>query len=372
MPKYRVLQLISTLERAGAQSLLLDLCRNLDSRTFDVTIAYLRGEADILSSKDASLQVVDLSDDGRLSPFALPRVISLLRNHSLIHTHLVHASIVGLIAAKFARTGGVVYTRHHADPPRPRWDYRLESKLARSADAMIAVSEATLGDILRTGADPERVRVISNAIDVERFADTRASSSPQDWQTGDGPRIGTIARLEPQKSLGTLIEAFAIVLGSFPGATLEIVGEGRERKDLESLAERTGIEKRVRFLGSVPSEDIPTQLSRWDVFALTSVREPFGIVVAEAMAAGVPVAVSDVGGMREVVRNEVTGLTFTVDSPTEAPSNAACSILRLLNDRDLRSRLCSAALAEVRERFDMKVCAARHADLYRDLLLPDS
>jgi glycosyltransferase involved in cell wall biosynthesis len=201
--------------------------------------------------------------------------------------------------------------------------------------------------------DPRRVRYIPNGIDCARFS--APGIVPFDWP-GSEPIIGSLAGLRPEKNLRRLLDAFRLVLARAP-CRLLIAGDGPERESLETHAEAIGLQEHVRFTGHVREpERIYAAL---DVFALSSDTEQMPTSVIEAMAAGLPVAATDVGDISQMVSDE--------NRPFVAGRNEASladAILKLRGDPDLRARIGAANRETAETRFDEHTMAAAYAELF--------
>lgn len=171
--------------------------------------------------------------------------------------------------------------------------------------------------------------------------------------------IGIVKALETKYGVDVLLRAFACVLPQLSDldVRLEIYGGGSRRQALEQLAVCLGVEKRTRFFGAVPHEQVPEVLRRMDIFCAPSVSdsESFGVSAVEALACGVPVVASAVDGFKEVLRDGETG--FLVP-PFNAQAMAG-RLVRLARDADLRRRMGAAGRADVQERFEWQTCVTR-------------
>jgi phosphatidylinositol alpha-1,6-mannosyltransferase len=220
----------------------------------------------------------------------------------------------------------------------------LAAFAARHADASIAVSSYTAGLIADTGAPTERVHVIANGADVP------ADPAPLPAQR---PTILTVARVQERyKGHDTMVRAMALVLAKVPDAEWVVIGDGSLRAGIEQLARGYGIERAIRFLGTVSDDQRNDWLRRAHLLAMPSrlpagglAGEGFGIVYLEAGAYGKPVVAGNVGGALDAVLDGETGLLV---DPRDPPAVAE-AIVRLLSDESLARRLGAAGRARAQE-----------------------
>jgi glycosyltransferase involved in cell wall biosynthesis len=178
----------------------------------------------------------------------------------------------------------------------------------------------------------------------ESIVPTTTSSPPPIAELeGQGPVIGFVGRLAPEKGVSCLVEAMGKVVKSHPEARLAIVGDGEERPHLEALSESLGISARVFFLGS--QDNLPSCIAAMDIVVLPSLSEGFGLAAVEAMSAGRPVVASAVGGLVEIIKDGATG--FLV--PPNDPDALAARLTTILSDPDLAAELGSAGQKRVQE-----------------------
>jgi phosphatidylinositol alpha-mannosyltransferase len=201
---------------------------------------------------------------------------------------------------------------------RPVWD-RLRVRLAVSRAAAEFVELRFSGEL---------VRIVPNGADVDLFA--RATPSPD---LPGGRRILFVNRLDPRKGFQVMVDAFRRLAEEAPDAVLVVAGDGAERDAVDAL--EPAARDRVVMLGSVPHTDLPPYHAACEVFCAPAVgRESFGIVLVEAMAAGLPVVASDIPGYREVVQDGVEGVLV----PPRDPDALAAAVLRLLRDPEASKR----------------------------------
>jgi glycosyltransferase involved in cell wall biosynthesis len=175
-----------------------------------------------------------------------------------------------------------------------------------------------------------------------------------------------VGRLSPEKDVETLLHAIAIAVRTCPVLRLEVAGDGPCRADLEQLTAELRLGDHVRFLGDV--RDIPALLARASLFALPSLTEGVSLTLLEAMARGLPVVATRVGGNPEVVLDEETGLLV----PARSPAELAGAVLRLWRDRGAARRMGLAARRRAEQYFDVRRMVAGYEDLYAQLLRPGS
>jgi glycosyltransferase involved in cell wall biosynthesis len=295
----------------------------------------------------------------------VPGLARLLKRDrpDVFHAHMSSpvACKWGLAAAVLARVPAVLGTvQVGAYEPPTRSAYWQLQALARRVDRYLAVSREIAGELVeRLDWPAEKVEVVYNAVDVERV-EAQAPPGLREQLGGSETRllVLTPARLDAQKGHRTLLDAVVEV----PEATFVLAGEGPERAALEARAAELGVADRVSFLGR--REDIPQLLAACDVFALPSLYEGSSLAVLEAMAAGIPIVSSAIGGTEELVEDGRSGLLV---APGDAQGLAA-TLRRLLADPQLRRDLAGRARGRVDEGLRREQMAARVAGVYAELL----
>jgi sugar transferase (PEP-CTERM/EpsH1 system associated) len=242
------------------------------------------------------------------------RLGRLLRRQrvAVLHAHQYTPFFYGLTARLVCRRPALLFTehgRHHPDYPRRKriWLNRL---LLQRRDRVVAVGAAVRQALIANeGLPAERVAVITNGIDLAPYAGPAPDRDAVRRELGAGPDdwlIVQVARLDYLKDHATALRALAHAVGRLPNARLVLVGDGPERPAIERLRAEAGLADRVWLLG--PRGDVPRLLRAADLFLLTSISEGIPLTVIEAMAAGLPVVATRVGGVPEVVDDGVTGL----------------------------------------------------------------
>jgi glycogen synthase len=232
----------------------------------------------------------------------------------------------------------------------------IERRALRRADAVIVLTRRAASALRADGVAPERISTVPSGYDPALFTGRSADLFP-----GAGrPRVGYVGRLAPQKQVDVLVHAFDRMSAA---AHLVIVGDGPDRHRVRQLAGGCAENGRVTVTGFVRHTAVPAVLASLDVLVLPSAYEEMGSVLVEAMAAGLPVVGSDVGGIPEVVRDGVTGLLV----PAGDVSALAAALDLLVTDPALRARLADGALT-LADGYAWPELARRVAEVYGSVL----
>ena len=234
----------------------------------------------------------------------------------------------------------------------------LNRRIWRRAGKVVALSDA-LAETARGTAPDLDIEVIPNGIDTNRF------SPPAGRPAERRVRLVTVARLLERKGIHTILEACA--KPTVLPVELSIIGTGPFEPELREMVAEMGLADRVRFLGFVPNDELPHHYRESDIFVLPSETESFGLVFAEAMSCGLPIAASNVGGIPETVRDGVDGLLCPPRQPLALREN----ILRLMSSFDTREEISHSQRERILKDYTWDRIAARYADLYRSVLAED-
>jgi glycosyltransferase involved in cell wall biosynthesis len=326
----------------------------LDVRGTDASVFYERLEA-----REVPFRRVRCGFD--VSPRLARDVVRAVRAEQpdLVHTHLVHGDVYGSIAASLTRTP-VISTRHNDDRYLLGPFRYVDRTFARLARRLIAISDAVRVFLEAAGHDPRKLTTIRYGLDEV----PAPPSVPTPAQAGipDGvPLAVAVGRLIAQKDHATLLRAFARVRKGMPTARLAILGSGPLEAETRALVLELGLESAVSLPGRTEIRD---WLERADVFVHTSRWEGFGIVLLEAMLAGLPVVATRVSAIPEVVVPGETGALVEAGDV----DGVARELTRLLGDEELRSRLGAAGLDRARTEFSVARMADRTIDVYGHVL----
>lgn len=356
-----IVHLVHTLHLGGLEKVVYDLVRCTDREAFSLRVICL-GEIGALGSQveacGVPVETLDVYDKGPLAGIrALSRRLRALRP-DVLHTHNSIPHLVGAPAARLCGVPAVVHTRHGRHLFRG-WKTGLVNRLAcRWTQRMVAVSEDAARIARKHDRVPEsKLLVVWNGIDLRDYPkrDRQASSAPR-------PAMH-VARLNDDiKDQSTLLRAARLVADKRPDFRLDIVGDGPDRGALEALSNELKLAAHVRFLGY--RLDVNDMLAEGGMFVLSSLTEGLSISLLEAMAAGLPVVATDVGGNPEVVANGVTGLLV----PARTPEALAAAMLKLLQDPARAEQMGAAGRRRVEEHFDLQKVARKYEQIYRCLL----
>jgi len=369
MTQARVLQLIDGLNYGGAEVLLRDLSVGLLRRGFHVSVGYSTPGPLAAEMASAGIEIRHLPRLNRVDPVLLVgmlRMIRSLRPH-VVHTHLFKSDIHGRLAAWMAGVPIVISTLHNADDWAQRWPLGwLYGATATFSDGLIAVSEEVRQyHITNTWIPASKVVTIENGVDRNRFVDKRSAGLKLRAEFNiepDSILFGLIGRLKPQKDHATFLRAAAQVLQKFPSARFLVVGDGPLRPEVEQQASELGLLPALIFAGL--RTDIPAVMAALDVLVFSSRWEGLPVTLLEGMASALPVAATNVDGIRAVALHESTALLV----PPGNPSALADACLRLAADAGLRSRLGQAGLVRVSMNYSLDGMIDRTVDFYKGFL----
>lgn len=347
---------------AGAERVLLNLARR-DSRWL-VHITTLEPEGDLHAQvRAAGAAASSLAARGPLRDLVgAARLARLVRawRPDIVHVHLARPALVAAIIKPLLEVP-LVQTRHYGDFFQrfgPAWKASLDAWSARRMDAIIAVSKESGRQLVALeSVQAARIHVVPNGIEP------LVPSGPP----VQGPRAQSIvcaATAHPRKGHEVLLAAFARLLPKHPGMQLVLLGGGTDSAQMKAAITRWGVAGHVRTKGFCSRQEAISILSSATVYVQPSIEEGFGVAVLEAMALGIPVVASDVGGMKETVVNGVTGLRV----PPQDPARLADAISRLLRDPALRATYGRAGRKRVASNYSVQAMHDAYQDCYHEVV----
>ena len=349
----RVLHVTTGKTWRGGEQQLLYLAAGLARRGIEQRVVCVRGTPTQARAETAGLPVVPMAIRNEIDLFALFRIAKAARRFrpDVMHLHTSQAHGLGAVAARMCgrRRPAVVVTRR-VDYSIFRHSFlRLDRiKYHPGADHVLCVSSRIKDVLEQDGLPASMLSVAHSGIDPARFDDVAADRATirAQWEVpAEAPLIGNVGALTGHKGQRFLIEAMPAVLESVPDAFAVIVGDGKLRHALSSLAKAKGLGRRVVMAGF--RSDIAQVLRAFDVFAFPSHMEGLGTSLLDALASRLPVVSTTAGGIPEIIDDGVHGLLV----PPKDPTALAAALVRLLQDRELSRQLAHAGRERVEASF---------------------
>ena len=368
MEKIKILHIFHSLEVGGLENGVVNLVNRLDRDRYDHEICCIASSGPMADRIQPPVPIHVLGKVASGKAYLLPfRLAGLIRRVApdIVHTRNWGA-MDGVLAARLAGVKRVVHGEHGREATDPngansrrRWIRRL---LSPAVNHFIAVSADLANWLVEdVGVPGRKVTHIINGVDAVKFG-PRGEVSPSREELGlpvDPCLMGIVGRLDPVKDHATLFKAFSR-LGE--NAHLVVVGDGPMRNELIGLANELGLTGRVSFLGN--RNDVPDILPALDVFVLPSIAEGISNTILEAMACGLPVVASRVGGNPELVKDGETGFLFCAGDVQAL----AGRLNQYLQHSDLRGEHGKAARARIEREFSLAAMVDKYDRLYRSIL----
>jgi L-malate glycosyltransferase len=371
----RVLHLVDTLNVGGTETQMVQTALCLRSTSHYVTVGCLRAKGPLLKIlQQAGIPVVEFPKKKTLlsvnGVYQLMRLALFLRRGQfhVIHAHDLWASLLAVPAGRLARTPVIISSRRYlADLD---WYTPWRSKTVRTIHRLsthVIVNSASVRRLLveRDKLPQEKIHVIYNGVDVDRFTGARGDREGLLGSFGSGSKlIAVVANMYSRvKGHAWLIEAARIVCRSVPSAKFVLIGDGAERHKLEQQVRQAGLEENFLFLGH--RQDVPELLACCDLSVLPSEAEAMANSVLESMAAGLPVVATRVGGTPEIIVDGEDGLLV----PPQNPQALAQAILHILQDADFARRLSRSGQEKMQTHFGFDRLIAQLEQLYSESML---
>ena len=358
----RVLLLARELNLGGSERQMTEIARGLDRARFEPYVGCFIPEGlRARELREAGIPILHLPIDSFKSPAAVSGARLLARyvrerNIAIVHAFDYPMNVFAVpVARYFGRAVALSSQRGHRDLTPPFY-LRLLRMTDSMADGIVVNCEFLRRHLIEDYAVPrEHIHLCYNGIDLDSFRRC-APKPPNPTLT-----IGTVCALRPEKSLGTLLDAFAQLRTDRP-ARLTIVGDGPELQDLRHRAAALGIAAQVDFQPA--TQDVPGQLRAIDIFVLPSRTEALSNSLMEAMACGCACIASNVGGTPELIRHGETGLLFE----TGKVAALAETLRTLICDESLRRRLADTGHDFLHQSFSLAASASRMGEIYESML----
>ena len=361
-----VLHVIESPSWTGAMAQTFELVLGLRERGHRVTLATTRGSILFERALEAGVDTIPVETRSELNPVAIARLSQLVwsRRVDVIHAHRAHAHSLGLLTA-LATGRCFVVSRRVSFRPKDNFGSRVKYRNS-FVTKIIAVSEAVKDVLVDYGVEADRVEVIYSGSDPARYR-TGIDGRPVREEFGipaDAVLVGKIANFyHGWKGHDTFLEAAATLAADRPELRFLLAGHRTDSDKMTAMVERFGLTGRVTQAGY--RTDIPEVISALDISVNTPrAGEGLSGAVRESLAVGRPVVATDVGGNRELVRDGETGLLI---QPVD-PDALASALARLLDDRELASRLADEGARFVRENLSVERMVTETESLYYRIL----
>jgi len=345
----------------------VDLVHGLVNRGHEVHVAVRPKSPLIDELRDDEVKISTLPLRNSLDAPSARSLAKLVRQHEIqiVHAHMARDYPLASYAVRGNGNARLIVTRHVLFPLNKLHRITL-AKAARVIAVSGAVATQLRIDAIVTG---DRISVVLNGIDAKRFEDARSRFDRDqflaDWGLpSDALLIGTVGELTPLKGQEEFLRAAAEVLKTFPASYFVVAGtdhsnDNKHREFLEHLITELGLTERVRLVGW--AEDLPRLYCALDLFVSASHTESFGLAIAEAMASGAPVVATETEGAREIIQTGETGLLV----PVGGVATLTAAILNVLEDKDKRGRLGTAAQHSVAVKFGVERMIDETEKIYR-------
>ncbi|MCW8804538.1 MAG: glycosyltransferase family 4 protein [Ignavibacteriaceae bacterium] len=363
MAKTKILYVITSLGLGGAENLLLSYLKKLDHNKYKFYVCSLRKKPDdLLIEISRYAEVTNLQISNRFNPNVIFYLLKLLRQvkPDIIHTHLFQARFYTTIAHLFYKHSILITHKHNNVNPRKHNVFIILEMLSIFFNKkVIAISQSVKNSLIKYEfVSEKKIYVLPNGIEYQKFLKSANSSS---LSNNKPIIIGTVCRLERQKGISYLLLAMKIILAKFPHVQLEIVGDGSLLGELKHFSRKLGISNSVNFFGKFA--DVIPFYKKMNVFVLPSLYEGFGIVLLEAMAAGVPIVATNVDGIKEVVMDGVSGILV----PPKNPEAIASAVTKIIESPHLARSLVDEGLKRSKL-FDIQEHVTKIDNFYTNLL----
>lgn len=374
--KKRILQFIGSFHQGGSERHAVTLTRLLKNEgSFEVFAATLsKGGALLAEAESIGLRAIP---EFPLTSFYNANFVRQVRSCAkylrenkidVVHTHDFYTNVFGMAASSLAGVPVRITSRRETTGIRSGAQQFVEKLAFGRSSVIIANCNAVRDHLIARSISPDKIRVIHNGIDVDRFATPGQDNAASRLELGlpaDGNiRFVTIvANLRHDvKNVPMLLRAALRVVESDPNIHFVLAGEGPLGPQLNETAMRMGLADQVHFIGT--RRDVPSLLAISAVCTLTSRAEGFSNSILEYMAAGRPVVATDVGGASEAIIEGETGYLV----PTDDDQTLAVRLLEILRDEQTADEFGARGRAVVAERFSLDTLSASHLDLYRSLV----
>jgi sugar transferase (PEP-CTERM/EpsH1 system associated) len=363
--KIHIQHVLLSLQPGGLENGVVNVVNRLAPDQFQSSICCLKHAGEFAARVNPGTSIYEMGWKGGNDlqlPFRLARLFRKTRP-DIVHTRNAESFYYGFLGAKLAGINCIVHSEHGRTFNDRAIRFRVQRWFSAYTHAMFAVTKELRGELVKhIGIPGERIQVLYNGVDLERFSANGRHEERNEVRhtlglSDSAVVIGSVGRLVPVKNYSLLLKAVK-ALGR-ADVVVMLVGEGKARTDLEALAKSLGINQQVRLLGH--RDDVTSLLTAMDIFVLPSLNEGMSNTLLEAMASGIPSVASDIGGNPEIIADERNGFLF---ANNDEHALATC-LQRLCSDSQLRTRIGQAGREHIANEFSIQAMIARYENLYR-------
>ncbi len=364
MNKIKVAHLIYKLNAGGAENGIINLCNTIDTNQFIPYIITFKPDGELTFKLNQSkTKLIELNKRNGNDPRLIYWLYKIFKkeNIHIVHTHAWGTLVEGILSAKLARVHVIIHGEHGTIEQRKR-NIIVQRYFWNLTDCIISISSSLKKRLIDTIGfkDTEKIIPVVNGVDTEKFypVEDKNKCRKQLGLPENAFIIGTVGRLVPVKDQKTLIKTLAILKKDIKNIICVIVGDGPLYNELKEFARALYVEKSVYFPGV--RKDINTVMSSFDVFTLTSLSEGISNTILEAMACGLPIVATKVGGTVEIIKHEENGILV----PPQQPEILAEKIKLLIDNHELIKKYSNTARQWAVEKFSLKKITKQYESIY--------
>lgn len=369
--RINIAHLTYSLDTGGIENGIINLVNRMDHDHFYhyiICVTYATEFRKRITSENYEIISLNKKPGNDLKLYFRLWSIFVKKKIDIVHCRGWATMMEGIISARLARVPVIIYGFHgktYEDIQEEKRRRVIAQKiLLKLTDGIITLIDNMKNDLCSSLSIPgEKVEIIKNGVDLTKFGkgDRRLR---QGFNVGDDEYVvGVVGRIDPVKNYAAVIEAFHIVSSKYKNIKMIIVGEGPDFKDIEAKIEGMGLSGSILMLGS--RDDVYNLLQCFDVFIQPSFYEGLSNTILEAMATGLPVIASRVGGNPDVIKEDENGLLF---SPGDV-DGLANAIEKMYLNKELRENMASANKAKIVNEFSLEKMVAQYERYYQKLLL---
>ena len=368
--KIKITLIIDNLEIGGAQKQFIELVKNIDRNKFKIIVVALSIHRINLLKElvDSGIEVRLIDQWGKICVPAFVKLFKLLKNErpDIVHTYLFTASLYGRIVAKLIGIPVVIVSERSTDNWKKSSYIWMDRILAKVTDRILVNAQTIKESLVKREKIPDKkIQIIYNGLDLNKFDSGRGNKDQIRENLGvlnGNLVIGIIGRLSKEKDHLTFLNAAKQIISTTPRVNFIIVGDGHLRKELEDISINLGIKDSVIFMGN--TSNVSDVLIATDILVSASLYEGCSNAILEAMATGLPVVATKVGGNKEIVTDGITGILIT----PQDPDALAEAVLSLLKNAELMKSMGKKGRERIEADFILSKMVKNTEEVYETLI----